>query len=73
MDLTKDETDYLLRRIENDIMMWEHELRMHYTYKDTGVEVISPEGLERAQSSVKALQLLHRKFEALLNSMEGKR
>lgn len=70
MDLTKDEIEYLLGRIEDDIMMWDRELRMYDFYKKAGVEAFSAKSLEYSQRAKKNLQLLQRKLEAQLNNME---
>lgn len=72
MDLTKDEFEYLLRRVEDDITMWDHDLIAYDFYKQVGIEALSARSLERSQSAKKNLQLLQRKLKACMHSMEVK-
>lgn len=72
MDLTKDEIEYLARRVWEDKLMWEHDLKMHREYEAAGLRCLSEKELVRTESALKALNLLERKLKAQLDSMEDK-
>lgn len=72
MDVTKYEIEYLIGGIQNDKVMWEHDLEMHRKHESLGLQLLSAEGLARTELALKTLNLLERKLKAYLKDMEVK-